>query len=138
MEKQYAPYPKWFGTAFQRLDCAPALSPWLRRAQTAETWQEREDQLVPAYMYMAERHNALGLTPPLPTETVPFYTRPFRVIHLAGGFAGALADQIRDPVVKQIASRRRIGSIDQFSDSTDLLSDACWRKMLRRLYEADE
>ena len=25
MEKVYAPYPKWFGTAFKQLDCAPAL-----------------------------------------------------------------------------------------------------------------
>lgn len=27
MEKQYAPYPKWFGTAFAQLDCAERLLP---------------------------------------------------------------------------------------------------------------
>ena len=31
-EKQYAPYPKWFGTAFGRLACAPELLPLLETA----------------------------------------------------------------------------------------------------------
>ena len=29
MEKQYAPYPKWFGSAFKKLACAEELSPIL-------------------------------------------------------------------------------------------------------------
>ena len=32
MERQYAPYSKWFGTAFSRLACAPELSPLLWNA----------------------------------------------------------------------------------------------------------
>jgi hypothetical protein len=35
--------------------------------------------------------------------------------------------------VKRVAARRLIGSIDQFSDSTDL-RDGDWRRALRRLY----
>src|SRR6185503_19579973 len=42
MERQYAAYPKWFGTAFQQLNCASDLTPVLLRAQHAATWQERE------------------------------------------------------------------------------------------------
>src|SRR5205814_4162108 len=30
MERVYAPYPKWFGAAFDRLGCAEKLSPHLR------------------------------------------------------------------------------------------------------------
>ncbi len=41
MERQYAPYSKWFGTAFGRLSCAPALMPHLWQAQIAQTWQAR-------------------------------------------------------------------------------------------------
>ncbi|MCP6756936.1 DUF4037 domain-containing protein, partial [Klebsiella pneumoniae] len=38
MERQYAPYPKWFGSAFKRLSCAGAISPLLWQAQSAAAW----------------------------------------------------------------------------------------------------
>ena len=62
MERQYAPYPKWFGTAFARLTCGPELLPHLMAAQTAATWQDRQAHLVPAYAILAHMHNRLGLT----------------------------------------------------------------------------
>jgi hypothetical protein len=135
MERQYAPYPKWFGTAFHRLECAACLEPVLRKALRAETWQDRESSLVAAYEIAAAMHNALAITNPLPIKSGPFHNRPFRVIHLESDFAGALCRQIQDPAVQRIAARRLIGSIDQFSDSTELLSSAQWRPTLKRLYE---
>jgi hypothetical protein len=137
MERQYAPYPKWFGTAFARLACGPELAPVLRRAQLAETWPERERHLCQAYECVAAMHNVLGITEPLPAKAGPFFDRPFQVIHLVGGFAEAIRDQIQDPEVRRIAGRRLIGGIDQWSDSTDLLEGTGWRPVLRRLYEAD-
>lgn len=138
MERRYAPYPKWFGTAFARLACASELSPILRRSQIAETWRERERHLCEAYEYVAAMHNALGITEPLPAKVDRFYTRPFQVIHLGGGFAAAIRARIAGPAVKRIADRRLLGSIDQWSDSTDLLSDAQWRPTLRGLYDAGD
>jgi hypothetical protein len=38
--------------------------------------------------------------------------------------------------VQEIAERSLLGSIDQFSDSTDLRSYISWRPLLRRLYAA--
>jgi hypothetical protein len=134
MERAYAPYPKWFGTAFARLACAAALSPSLRAALAAETWRERERHLARAYGRVASMHNALGLTDPLPTEPRDFFGRPFRVIGLHG-FSAALLSRIDDGRVRRIAARRPIGGIDTFSDSTDLVSHATWRATLRRLYE---
>jgi len=133
MERQYAPYPKWFGTAFQRLACAPALTDDLRRAQLAATWQERECHLSAAYEVLTAMHNRLTITEPLPAQVRPFWRRPFRVI---GGerFAAALRGQITDPAMTHIAERGLIGGSDQFSDSTDLLSDPGWRVALRGLY----
>lgn len=133
MEKQYAPYPKWFGVAFAQLACARDVSPLLRAVQTALTWQEREEHLVAAYQVAARMHNALGITPSLPTTVEPFFTRPFQVIW-GGRFAEALAAQIGDGSLKWLAQNRLLGSIDQFSDSTDLLSDPRWRSVLRELY----
>jgi hypothetical protein len=135
MEKQYAPYPKWFGTAFSRLKCAEELSPVLKSVLAAETWKTREQYLSLAYEYVAGMHNRLGITEPLPSKVANFFGRPFLVIHTGGGHADALRAQIKDAVVKRIANRKLIGSIDQYSDSTDILSDPQWRPTLRLLYE---
>ncbi|HJQ34170.1 MAG TPA: DUF4037 domain-containing protein [Pyrinomonadaceae bacterium] len=134
MERTYAPYAKWFGTAFMQLGCAVRLSPHLRAALSAETWQERERHLADAYRVVAGMHNTLGLTEPLPTEPRDFFGRPFKVIALHG-FPGSLFALISDERVRRIASRRPIGSVDQFSDSTDLLQHSSWRATLRKLYE---
>jgi hypothetical protein len=134
MEKQYAPYPKWFGRAFLTLKCAKALSPALRQALSAETWQERENYLVAAYEHIAAMHDHLGITEKLPVKARSFFGRPFQVIN-GGGFAEAICARIVDPAVRRIAAQKRIGSIDQLSDNTVLLSEPEWRKTLRRLYE---
>ncbi len=134
MERAYAPYPKWFGTAFRQLSCAADLSPHLAGALAATDWRGRERHLVEAYRRVAAMHNALGLTRPLPTEPRDFFGRPFRVIELHG-FARSLVALVEDERVRRIAARRPIGSVDQFSDSTDLVSHATWRAALRRLYE---
>lgn len=133
MEREYAPYPKWFGTAFAALECAPRVQPALGRALAATTWKEREAGLCDAYREAAQMHNDLSLTDPLPTEPSPFWDRPFRVIH-GDRFASALRAGILDPEVKRIAERRLIGSVDTFSDSTDVHGPE-WHEGLRRLYD---
>jgi hypothetical protein len=106
----------------------------LRAALAADGWQERQRHLARAYELAALKHNALGVTEALPTEPRDFFGRPFKVIALHG-FAAALRARIDDEAVKRIAARRPIGGIDQFSDSTDLISHEQWRATLRKLYE---
>ena len=133
MERQYAPYAKWFGSAFAQLESAAGLTDMLMAVQGADTWQERDRWLGEAYRVVAGRHNRLGLTEPMPERPIQFFGRPFRVMALHG-FAEALLRSVRDPEVTQLAERRPIGSIDQFSDSTDLLEAAELRPALRALY----
>lgn len=133
MERQYAPYPKWFGTAFAQLACAPALTPFLRQAQFAQTWLEREQGLTEAYQRVAAMHNELGITAPLPTTVRDFFNRPFKVMALHG-FAAALCARLTDPEVQQLAQGGLIGGIDLISDNTDILSATHWRPSLRRLF----
>jgi hypothetical protein len=133
MENTYAPYPKWFGSAFKQLSCAKTLWPVLQGVLRSETWQGRESYLAQAYEYLAACHNALKVTEPLPEKVTSFYGRPFRVI-AQHGFAEALLKKIQDPDVKRIAERPVIGSIDLFSDNVDLISDPSWRTKLRQLY----
>lgn len=132
MERRYAPYPKWLGTAFRQLRCAEDLYPILWRAQRAATWQQREATLADAYEALARKHNALALTEHMPEAVSAFYVRPFRVIH-GEAFAAALAVRITDPEVKRIAALRLIGNIDQVSDNTDVRGRGY--PHLRQLYD---
>jgi hypothetical protein len=130
MERQYAPYSKWFGTAFSRLACAEELSPALSTVLRARTWQEREEALLAAYGQLAALHDALHITPPVPTEVVQLWDRPFKVAW--GDFPDALRAQIRDPAVKRIAERWPVGGIDRLRDQ---LWDPGDRKGLLALFE---
>ncbi len=136
MERQYAPYPKWFGTAFQQLNSATTLTPILQQALSVNNWQERQEHLGTAFEYVAAHHNQLGITEALPEKTTSFFGRPFRVIW-GEKFSHALCAQITDPVVRHLADLPLIGSIDQFSDNVDLLSDPCRRIALRHLWLAE-
>ena len=51
IERRYAPYSKWFGTAFRTLDAASEVGPLLEAGE-----------LGGAYEAVARRHNALGVT----------------------------------------------------------------------------
>jgi len=132
MERQYAPYIKWFGAAFRQLAAAEVLTPLLTAVLRAAAWPEREAHLSAAYEYLAGRHNALGVTPPLPARVSPFYQRPFQVIH-ADRFAAALRDAIVDEAVRALPEG--VGGIDQWVDSTDVLGNpALFRTLIQNGY----
>jgi len=119
MERRYAPYGKWLGTAFAALRAADHLGPALRGAVEVSTWFEREAWLGEAYRQLAAGHNALGLTDPLDESIRTYFDRPFRVIG-AGRFAAALRARITDA---EIVSLPAGGAIDQLVDSTAVLTD---------------
>jgi hypothetical protein len=135
MERQYAPYIKWLGTAFQRLGCAERLGPVLEDALRAPTWQARGEALCSAYEMVAGMHNALGVTEPLAGQVSAFHSRPFCVIH-ADRFADALRAAITDPEVRALPDH--LGSIDQWVDSTDVLSYPARACRLRPVYRGAE
>jgi hypothetical protein len=128
MERQYAPYIKWFGTAFARLACAEKMSPLLMAVLNAPTWQEREKPLMAAYQLAADMHNRLGITTPLVIPVGLFYDRPFRVIHV-DHLVETLRAAINDGAVKALPAH--LGSVDQFTDSTDALNHL---QHIRRVY----
>jgi hypothetical protein len=135
IERRYAPYPKWFGTGFQRLDLAAALVPHLDKARFAGTWQERERGVVDAVVVLAERHNELCLTGWIDPTPGKFHARPFTVVGSAR-FSEALLARIRDPDVRALP--RNIGSIDQFMDSTDALGHGGLHCAIRQWIESPE
>ncbi|MBN2228160.1 MAG: DUF4037 domain-containing protein [Candidatus Thorarchaeota archaeon] len=118
MEKQYAPYVKWFGTAFSKLGCAKDLKPLFLKSLDADNWQDRETYLVQSYEYVAEMHNKLGITRPLDTKSTYFHNRPFRIIQ-SDKFSEEILNVIKNEEIKKLPEY--LGGIDQYVDSTDVL-----------------
>lgn len=118
MRRRYPPYGKWLGSAFARLPGTAEIGQALSGALAADGWRERQRHLGHAYERVAQMHNRLGLSRPLETTTRGFHRRPFEVID-GGRFADALSEAIADPWVRALPP---VGSVDQFGDSTDLLT----------------
>lgn len=132
LERRYAPYPKWFGSAFARLDCARGLTPLLRELTAATDWPDRQDVYAAAASLLVRRQNDLALAEPADPRPRLFHSRPFWVID-AERLAAALVAGITDPAVRRLTTRRLIGGVDQWSDSTDLRQPE-WRAQVRRFY----
>ncbi len=130
MERRYAPYSKWFGTAFNGLDGAESLQPGLTMAVQATAWQERAAGLAAAWKILAEKHNALGLTEPLATHVRTFHDRPFMVID-GESFAAALRDAITDPAIGRLPP---IGSVNQWTQTVDFLENSALLRRAAALY----
>ena len=131
IERRYTPYSKWLGSAFRNLPIAPKLAPHLDAALKAMDYPARETALCSAYEYVGRCYNQLNLTPPINPETRLFYKRPFRVL---GGdrFAEACLAAIQDEWLK---GQPLAGSVDQFVDSTDVLSSAYRSQCLANIYD---
>jgi len=132
-DRRYAPYAKWLGSAFAALPSAPHLQPTLTATLAAADWRERERWLVAAASAAARRHNTLAITPPLDPAPRPFHGRPFQVI-AAERFARAIQATIADPLIQRLPAD--LGGIDQWVDSTEVLTRTARRRRLAAIYTA--
>lgn len=130
MERRYAPYGKWLGTAFKQLTCYGEMEPLLQRAIRANTWEERERAIGEASSLAGEMHNALGITPSVDTGLRPFHQRPFQVLD-SDRFSRALLSEIGD---RWLRTRSLVGGVDQHCDCTDVLSKPVLTRSLNALY----
>ncbi|MFE6701740.1 DUF4037 domain-containing protein [Streptomyces sp. NPDC057718] len=117
LEREYAPYSKWLGSAFARLPGADDLLPTLRGAVTAADYATRERHLCDAYERVAAAQNRTGLTEEVDPSRRTYHSRPFQVLH-AERFAQALARTVTDPDLRDLPLT---GGVDQWADSTDFL-----------------
>ena len=135
MARRYAPYAKWFGSAFSQLPIADELLPVLRSIQLAPLHQERQLALCAACECLNRQHNTLGLTAVIEPALLPFHDRGFQV-SAAWRYCEGLIDLITDEGLRAAARRSPIGSIDQFSDNTDLREAVHLRQRVAQLYLA--
>jgi hypothetical protein len=131
LQREYRPYSKWFGSAFARLPGAVALRPVLERAVAAADPAAREAALAEAYEAVAARHNAATPTAEADPRTRPFHGRPYRVLG-ADRFVAACVAAVDDPWLRGLPL---VGTVDQFVDSTDVLSATDRPQHLRGFYD---
>ncbi len=132
IHQTYTPYRKWFGTAFKQLSIGEKIIPVFSNILQCENWQDREKYLGKAYLFFAEEHNKLVITPFIKPEITGFYNRPFLVPH-AARFSEALLEQINDPEIKALPPY--LGSVDQICDNTDVVEDLGQCIKLKILYK---
>jgi Domain of unknown function (DUF4037) len=118
LERRYSPYSKWLGSAFGQLEAQPAIGGALIAVLEAEGYDEREAALTVAVEGLATRHNALGVTRRVAATVRLFHERPYRVLG-SGRFVEACLERVTDEWLRSLPL---VGAIDQFVDSTDVLS----------------
>lgn len=115
--RRYAPYSKWLGSAFARLEVAQDLGPLLRGALAATDHAARESILGDAYELVARLQNQAGLSGWVDPTLRRYHGRPYRVLQ-AKRFAEAIRCTLADPTLRGLPLA---GSVDQWADSTDFL-----------------
>jgi hypothetical protein len=131
LSRQWPPYAKWRGTAFQALAIAADLAGPLAASATAPDWRDRESALAEACEVLLSAQRARGL--PAPGSAVTrFWDRPFRTVDDA--IAQALLAGIADPQVSRLPAG--IGSIEQWADNVDVLASPGRRRALRTAYRS--
>jgi hypothetical protein len=132
LERRYAPYAKWLGSAFRQLDAYADVGPLLEAALAADSYPEREDALIAAVTALARRHNAAGVTAPVDESPGWFHERPFRVLGSAR-FVDACLERVTD---ERLRALPLVGCVDQWVDSTDVLSEPRVLEVLTAAYRA--
>lgn len=120
LERRYAPYAKWLGSAFAKLPLSATLAPLLNNVLEAPQWQERGNALASAYLALAHRQRADGIGAGVEPVIGPYHERPFATIN-ADDLIQATVAEIDDPIIRALPV---FGSLDQVTDLTPVLEDA--------------
>jgi Domain of unknown function (DUF4037) len=129
LERTWAPYPKWTGSALRRLPTAALLLPLLETAVRASGWKGRQRAVCWSAELLARRQSELGL--PVPeVVTQPFFDRPFMTI--SPEITDSLMSLIADPAVAALPAG--VGSIEQWCENVDLYARPEHRSAIQSLY----
>ena len=129
LDQQYAPYSKWFGTAFQRLPLAAGLIPDIATTLSSDDWRVREAALLRIGSALISAQNALGIAAPLDPTPRQFHLRDIRVLD-AGRLRDALLAAISDPWIRSLPPR--LGSLRQLTRSDDVMeANRVWTRLAR-------
>ncbi len=129
--RTYAPYSKWFGTAFSNLPLDRQIKEEIRRALCAQSGKEREIAIVRAQKMMADLHNEKKITEAVPVEITNYFGRSIKVI-----FADRIADTIKKKLVgTSLEGIPLIGSFSGVENFTAFSDDTSQRMRRRKVFE---
>lgn len=120
-KETYAPYSKWFGTAFGRLDVDGKIKQAISGALSAESFLQREDNLAEAQALTAELHNASGLTEPVDYKIESYFGRDIKVI-FAEKFSWAAAKELVGTAFENVpllGALSQVGGVASIADDMD-------------------
>lgn len=127
----YAPYSKWFGTAFAHLDLDSATKAAVLAPLTARTLEEREDRLAAAQATVAALHNQTGITEPVPYKIESYFGRDIKVIY-ADKFAQAVRETLQGTALDGVPL---IGSLSQLGGLCVISDDHRYSHQIKSLYQ---
>ncbi len=127
----YAPYSKWFGTAFNQLDINSDIKVYIKSALYANTLELREDSLIKAQALVADLHNMSGITDYIKYEIESYYGRNIKVI-FADKFAEAVLENLKGTIFEDIPL---IGTLSQVGGLSSIADDFKYYKQIKSLYE---
>lgn len=120
-KEAYAPYSKWFGTAFGRLDVDGKIKQAISGALSAEGFLQREKKLAEAQALTAELHNASGLTEPVDYKIESYFGRDTKVI-FAEKFSEAVSKELVGTDFENVpllGTLSQVGGVASITDDMD-------------------
>ena len=133
LDRRYAPYQKWLGSAFAGVRHGDGLPTHLTDAVHARDVTAREAALASAYTALAHRHNDAALTDPLDASIRNYHGRPARVL-MADRFTEECLATVTESALREMSP---VGAIDQVVDSTDVLETPQSYRRLAALYTSE-
>lgn len=129
----YAPYSKWFGTAFSRLAIDDKIKQTIGHALSVDNLAEREKSLVESQAFVADLHNTSGLTKFVDYQIENYFGRDIKVI-FSDKFAEAAAMELIGTVFENVPL---IGAISQIGGVASIADDTKYYKQIMRLYNME-
>lgn len=129
----YAPYSKWFGTAFNELDIDVNIKKSIYTALHAETIEQREDWLVKSQALIADLHNKSEITPFIDYKIESYFGRNIKVI-FTEKFAEAVSEKL---IGTQLENIPLIGTFGQIGGLSSFSDEKQYYKQIKAVYGTD-
>ncbi len=127
----YAPYSKWFGTAFGKLAVDGKVKLAISGALSADSLSERERRLVEAQAMLAGMHNESGITEAVDYQVENYFGRDIKVI-FADKFAEAAAERLKGTAFDKVPL---IGTLSQAGGLAAVADDKKYSRQIMELYK---
>ncbi len=120
-EDTYAPYSKWYGTAFSKLSIDSYIKDLIKKALAESELTKREEYLVEAQRLVGRLHNEKKITADIHIKVENYFERDIKVIH-ADKFVDAIMLKLSGTAFEQmplIATFSQVGNLIALCDNNN-------------------